>query len=96
MAVKRSGRIDFRHASARACDRRSRYGILAPAGTPPEVVGKLNAALTTVLAMPQLRDRFLTYGVEAKASTPIELHALIAAEIPSWRKVIEERNVKTE
>jgi tripartite-type tricarboxylate transporter receptor subunit TctC len=72
------------------------FGILAPAGTPPEVVGKLNAALNTVLAMPQLRDRFLTYGVEAKSSTPAELHALIAAEIPSWRKVIEERNVKTE
>jgi tripartite-type tricarboxylate transporter receptor subunit TctC len=72
------------------------FGILAPAGTPPEVVSKLNAALNTVLAMPQLRDRFLTYGVEAKASTPAEMYALIAAEIPSWRKVIEERNVKTE
>jgi tripartite-type tricarboxylate transporter receptor subunit TctC len=72
------------------------FGILAPAGTPPEVISKLNAALNAVLAMPQLRDRFLTYGVEAKASTPAELYALIAAEIPSWRKVIEERNVKTE
>src|SRR5262245_27543311 len=72
------------------------FGILAPAGTPPEIVGKLNAALNTVLAMPQLRDRFLSYGVEAKASTPAELQALIAAEIPSWRKVIEERNVKAE
>ncbi|MCP4620270.1 MAG: tripartite tricarboxylate transporter substrate binding protein [Bradyrhizobium sp.] len=72
------------------------FGILAPAGTPPEVINKLNAALTTVLAMPQIRDRFLAYGVEAKASTPTELHAIIAAEIPSWRKVIEERNVKTE
>ncbi|WP_136615368.1 Bug family tripartite tricarboxylate transporter substrate binding protein [Bradyrhizobium sacchari] len=72
------------------------FGILAPAGTPPDVVAKLNAALGTVLAMPQIRDRFLSYGVEAKASTPAELHALIAAEIPSWRKVIEERNVKTE
>ena len=72
------------------------FGILAPAGTPPEVVSKLNAALGTVLAMPQLRDRFLTYGVEARASTPAELHALIAAEIPSWRKVIEERSVKAE
>jgi hypothetical protein len=40
--------------------------------------------------------RILSYGVEAKASTPAELDALIAAEIPSWRKVIEERNVKTE
>jgi tripartite-type tricarboxylate transporter receptor subunit TctC len=72
------------------------FGILAPAGTPTEVVNKLNAALSTVLATPQIRDRFLAYGVEAKASTPAELQAIIAAEIPSWRKVIEERNVKAE
>jgi tripartite-type tricarboxylate transporter receptor subunit TctC len=72
------------------------FGILAPAGTPPEVINKLNAALATVLATPQIRDRFLAYGVEAKSSTPAELHALIAAEIPSWRKVIEERNVKAD
>jgi tripartite-type tricarboxylate transporter receptor subunit TctC len=72
------------------------FGILAPAGTPPEVLGKLNTALGTVLAMPQLRDRFLTYGLEAKGSTPAELYARIAAEIPSWRKVIEERSVKAE
>jgi tripartite-type tricarboxylate transporter receptor subunit TctC len=72
------------------------FGILAPAGTPSEVVGKLNAALAAVLVTPQLRDRFLTYGVEARASTPAELSAMIAAEIPAWRKVIEERNVKAE
>jgi tripartite-type tricarboxylate transporter receptor subunit TctC len=72
------------------------FGILAPAATPPEVVSKLNAALNAVLAMPQLRDRFLSYGVEAKASTPAGLHDLIATEIPSWRKVIEERNLKAE
>ena len=72
------------------------FGILAPAGTPPQVIGKLNAAISATLAAPQLRDRFLGYGVEATASTPAELSAIIAAEIPSWRKVIEERNVKTE
>ena len=72
------------------------FGIVAPAGTPADVINKLNAALGTVLAMPQLRDRFLAYGVEAKASTPTELQAMIAAEIPLWRKVIEERNVKAE
>jgi len=72
------------------------FGILAPAGTPPEIVGKLNAAIGTTLAMPQLRDRFLAYGVEAATSTPAQLSAIIAAEIPAWRKVIEERHVKTE
>ncbi|WP_315835282.1 Bug family tripartite tricarboxylate transporter substrate binding protein [Bradyrhizobium prioriisuperbiae] len=72
------------------------FGILAPAGTPPDVINKLNAAIHTTLAAPQLRDRFLTYGVEAMSSTPTELSAIIKAEIPSWRKVIEERNVKAE
>lgn len=72
------------------------FGILAPAGTPSDVIDKLNAAVNTTLAMPQLRDRFLSYGVEATASTPTELSAIIKAEIPSWRKVIEERNVKAE
>jgi hypothetical protein len=38
----------------------------------------------------------LAYGVEAATSTPAELSAIIATEIPAWRKVIEDRNVKTE
>jgi tripartite-type tricarboxylate transporter receptor subunit TctC len=72
------------------------FGLLAPAGTPPEIVSKLNAAIKTTLAMPQLRDRFLAFGVEAATSTPAELSTIIATEIPAWRKVIEDRNVKTE
>lgn len=72
------------------------FGIMAPVGTPPHIIEKLNAALGATLAMPQLRERFLTYGVEATASTPAELTAIIAAEVPSWRKVIEERKVKVE
>lgn len=70
------------------------FGILAPAGTPPEIVERLNAALKTTLAAPQLKERFLSYGVEASSSTPEGLTAIIAAEIPSWRKVIQERNIK--
>jgi tripartite-type tricarboxylate transporter receptor subunit TctC len=72
------------------------FGILAPAGTPPEIVSKLNAAIKTTLAKPHLRDRFLAYGVEVATSAPAELSAILAAEIPAWRKVIEERHVKTE
>jgi len=72
------------------------FGILAPAGTPPEIVEKLNASLRSTLSTPQIRDRFLSYGVEATSSTPAELTAIIAAEIPAWRKVIQERSVKVE
>ena len=70
------------------------FGIVAPAKTPADVINKLNVALSTVLATPQIRDRFLAYGVEAKASTPAELQAMIAAEIPLWRKVMEERKAE--
>jgi len=72
------------------------FGILAPAGTPPQIINKLNAALNVTLATPQIRDRFLSYGLEAASSTPAELSAIIAAEIPSWREIVKERNVKAE
>jgi tripartite-type tricarboxylate transporter receptor subunit TctC len=72
------------------------FGIIAPAGTPPQIINKLNAALNVTLATPQIRDRFLSYGLEAASSTPAELSAIIAAEIPSWRKIVKERNVKDE
>ena len=70
--------------------------VFLPRGASADVVNKLNAAINTTLAIPQLRDRFLTYGVEAMASTPAELTTIIAAEIPAWRRVIEERHVKAE
>ncbi len=72
------------------------FGILAPAGTPAKIINRLNAAIGMTLASPQLRDRFMTFGVEAGASTPTELTAIIEAEIPLLRKVIEERQVRSE
>ena len=72
------------------------FGILRrPARRPQSSIG-LTLQSIRRLASPQLRDRFLTYGVEATASTPTELTAIIAAEIPLWRKVIEERQVRSE
>lgn len=62
------------------------FGILAPAGTPAAIINKLNAAINMTLANPQLRDRFLTYGAEAMASTPAELTAIIAVEFPRGAK----------
>lgn len=72
------------------------FGILAPAATPPDIVGKLNDALKTVLAAPDLRQRFIGYGVEATSSAPAELAGIIAAEIPDWRRIIEDRSVKVQ
>ncbi len=72
------------------------FGILAPAGTPPDVIAKLNAALKTTLADADLRQRFFGFGVEATSSTPQALDAMIAAEGPEWQKVIAERGIKAE
>jgi tripartite-type tricarboxylate transporter receptor subunit TctC len=59
-------------------------GLFAPAGTPPEVVQVLNAALREVLGAPDLKQRFLELGVEAKASSPEEMAARLRADIEKW------------
>ena len=65
------------------------FGILAPAGTPPEIVAKLNAAIREVLAQPDVQERFIGYGCIATPSTPAELGAMIASEVPKWKSIVE-------
>jgi tripartite-type tricarboxylate transporter receptor subunit TctC len=69
------------------------FGILAPAGTPAPVIDKLNAAIRQVLADPELQKKFMGYGCIATASTPQEFGAMIAAEIPRWKSVVESAKI---
>ena len=69
------------------------FGILAPAGTPRDVIARLNAALVTTLADARLKEQFINFGVEAAASTPEQLDGMIAAEIPEWQKVITDGGI---
>jgi len=62
--------------------------IAAPARTPPEIIARLNRELTTVLAMPEVRQSLLDLGVEARSSTPEALHHQLVSEIERWRGVI--------
>jgi tripartite-type tricarboxylate transporter receptor subunit TctC len=59
--------------------------IMAPAGTPKEIVGKLNAAINAGLASPAMQARFKQLAAEARPGTPEDLAAFIAAEIPKWQ-----------
>lgn len=63
-------------------------GIFAPAGTPPDVLGKLNADLKTVLASSDVRERFARIGLVAKSSSPEEFQAFVKAETERWAKVV--------
>jgi tripartite-type tricarboxylate transporter receptor subunit TctC len=70
------------------------YGVLAPAGTPRDIVTKLNAAIVKALHDPAVKERFLRDGAETVGGTPEEFAALIASELKKWGKVIKEANIK--
>ncbi|MEN9317068.1 MAG: hypothetical protein RIS35_3461 [Pseudomonadota bacterium] len=59
-------------------------GLVAPAGTPRDIVAKLSAAAAAALRAPDVRERFLSQGVEPVGSTPEQYAAFIDAEIPRW------------
>jgi tripartite-type tricarboxylate transporter receptor subunit TctC len=72
------------------------FGILAPAGTPTEIIAKLNGELTRILRSPEIATQFAAQGVEAAHSTPGEFLALIKADLAKWEKVIREAGIKGE
>jgi tripartite-type tricarboxylate transporter receptor subunit TctC len=72
------------------------FGLVAPAGTPREVVQKLNAETLRILAMPDVRDRFLAQGVEPAGGTPEQFAEHIRAQMAKWSKVVADAGVKAE
>jgi len=70
------------------------YGVVAPAGTPGEIVHKLNAQINQALATPELRSRLQGEGAIATPATPQAFGALIAREIARWKPVVQAGNIK--
>ena len=71
-------------------------GVVAPAGTPREVVARLNAEIGRILAAPEMRDKLGQQGAEVRTDTPEEFGAFIRAEMARWAKVVKDANVKVE
>ena len=71
-------------------------GVLAPAGTPPEIVGKINAAINDALRSPEMKDSMTKLGFEAKIGSPQDYAKFIAEEIPRWTAVVKATGVKAE
>jgi tripartite-type tricarboxylate transporter receptor subunit TctC len=67
---------------------------VAPAGTPPDVVAKLHATITKILATPEMKDRLDKAGAEVRPGTPAEFGKFIAAEKARWAKVVKESGAK--
>ena len=72
------------------------FGLVAPAGTPREVIVKLNTEVLKVLAMPDVRERFLAQGVEPMGSTPEQFGEHIRAQMAKWGKVVKDAGVQAE
>ena len=71
--------------------------IQAPAGTPPDVVAKLNAAIREAVASNDLRQKMINLGFEPDAmKSPAEAAQFVRSEMNKWGKVVRERNIKVE
>ncbi len=72
------------------------YGILAPAGTPREVINRLNAEWLKIAVMAETKERMSGAGYEPMTSTPEQYGEFIKTEMVRWAKVIKDANVKIE
>lgn len=70
------------------------FGLVAPAGTPKDVLDKLHAETVKTLAMAEVRKKFDELGLEPVGNTPEEFAAVIRKEMPEWAKVIKDAGIK--
>ena len=71
-------------------------GVFAPAGTPPEIVKRLNAEIVKALNMPDVRDKLSGLGAEIVADSPEEFSALVKAEVAKWADVVKKSGAKVD
>ncbi|WP_157267195.1 tripartite tricarboxylate transporter substrate binding protein [Azohydromonas aeria] len=71
-------------------------GLLAPAGTPREVVAKLNAEANKALAAPEVREKLMAAGIEPAGGTPAQFGAFIQTEMQRWAQVAQRAGIQPE
>jgi tripartite-type tricarboxylate transporter receptor subunit TctC len=70
------------------------FAVVAPAGTPGDVLARLNAEVKRALAQPDVKQRFADLGMTGEDSTPAALDAYIKSEIAKWTKVIKDADIR--
>jgi tripartite-type tricarboxylate transporter receptor subunit TctC len=72
------------------------YGVMAPAGTPPAIIAKLNKEIVRILHTPEVTAHLATDGSEPVGSSPQEFAAHIAKEVAKWHKLVADADIKAE
>ena len=72
------------------------YALMAPAGTPAEVIAKLQTESARILRLADVRDKLAALGAEAVGNRPEELATIIRTESARWQKVVKDANIKAE
>jgi tripartite-type tricarboxylate transporter receptor subunit TctC len=72
------------------------YGILAPAGTPQEIVRRLNAEINRVLQVPEVRERLAALGTEPTGGSAEQFAQVIRADTARWAKVVSDAGIRIE
>jgi tripartite-type tricarboxylate transporter receptor subunit TctC len=72
------------------------FAVVAPAGTPKEIITLLHREIARAIAAPDMKERLATLGYEPVASTPDECAAQLKAETTKWMRVIREAGIKGE
>ena len=72
------------------------FGVLAPAGTPPAIIAKLNAEIAAWLATPEAKEKMLALGANAAGGSPEDFAKHIAAETAKWQRVVRESGAKVD
>ncbi|MBI4189801.1 MAG: tripartite tricarboxylate transporter substrate binding protein, partial [Betaproteobacteria bacterium] len=70
--------------------------LFAPAGTPPEIIARLNTELGKILRTPEMQERFFQMGAEAAPGTPGQLGDFVRSEIARWGKVVRDVGIKVD
>ena len=72
------------------------FALLAPAGTPREIVARLNATIVAIGQTPEIRDRLVAQGAEPLGGTPEQLGAFVRSEIEKWGKIVAVSGARAE
>ncbi|MGH8430429.1 MAG: tripartite tricarboxylate transporter substrate-binding protein, partial [Solimonas sp.] len=71
-------------------------GIMAPKGTPQEIVDRLNSEIARIIAQPAIREAWARQGAVPMAMTPVQFDTYVRRDIDKWAKVIQQAGIKAQ